>query len=62
MSLEGLIISYGLDMNQRYVTKTHTIIFRSFRKDEKKPLSENETMFTGDQIKYLPEVNKKISE
>jgi len=49
-------------MNQRYVTKTHTIIFRSFRKDEKKPLSENETMFTGDQIKYLPEVNKKISE
>jgi hypothetical protein len=49
-------------MNQRYVTKTRTAIFRSFRNDEQKTLSENETIFTGDQIKYLPEVNKKFSE
>jgi hypothetical protein len=49
-------------MNQRYVTKTRTTILRSFRKDEQKTLSENETIFTGDQIKYLPEVSKKFSE
>jgi len=49
-------------MNQKHVTKTRTIIYRSFRKDEQKTLSENETIFTGDQIKYLPEVNKKFSE
>jgi hypothetical protein len=49
-------------MNQSYVTKTHTIIFRRFWKDEKKTLSENETIFAAVQIKYLPEVNKKFSE
>lgn len=54
MSLKGLRISYGLHMNQGYVTKTHTIIFRSFGKDEKKSLSKNETMFTGVQIKHHP--------
>jgi hypothetical protein len=62
LSLKGLRISYGMHMNERYVTKTHTIIFRNFRKNEKKTLSENEIMFTGVQIKYLPEVSKKFSE
>lgn len=54
MSLKGLGISYGVHVNQRYVMKTHTIIFRIFGKDENKSLSENETMFTGVQIKHLP--------